>query len=364
MINYKKYIFDEFECDVWHTLKSSNLPILIYGMGNGADKIISVFEKYGIEYSDVFASDGFVRGHSYRGKRVLSYSEACEKYSNGFDIVVSFGSKLPEVIDRISALEENHRVFLPDVPIFWDALFNEEFFDAHLSEIVEARELFEDEESKSIFDNILRFKLSGKMKYLKIASFSQSECDKILQADKYKSYLDLGAYNGDTIKKYLALCKNLNKIYAVEPDTKTFKRLKKYTDTLTIDVELFNAASYSCNTTLFFNESGNRNSTAVSTASFEHKTVEVNAVAPDSIVGSVDFIKYDVEGLEKESLLGTKNLIKNCAPDLLVSAYHKSEDIFKLPKLVKELNPGYKLYFRRLPYIPAWDLNLYAISPK
>ena len=101
MINYKKYIFDEFDCDVWHTLAESNLPILIYGMGNGVDKIISVFEERGISYDDVFASDGFVRGHSYRGKRVLSYSEACEKYAGDFDIVVSFGSKLPEVIDRI-----------------------------------------------------------------------------------------------------------------------------------------------------------------------------------------------------------------------------------------------------------------------
>lgn len=364
MINYKKYIFDEFECDVWHTLKNSNLPILIYGMGNGADKIISVFEEYGIEYADVFASDGFVRGHSYRGKRVLSYSEACEKYQSGFDIVVSFGTKLPDVIERICALEEKHRVFAPDVPIFWDAIFNEEFFDRNINEIQETRELFEDEESKLLFDNILRFKLSGKIKYLKIASYSEEECDKILQADKYKSYLDLGAYNGDTIKKYLGICKNLTKIYAVEPDTKTFKRLKKYAEQVTQEIELFNAAAYSHDTQLNFSESGNRNSTAVSTASHEHKTVEVEAIAPDSICTSVDFIKYDVEGLETEALIGTQNLIKNCAPDMLVSAYHKSEDIFKLPKLIKELNQGYKLYFRRLPYIPAWDLNLYAISPK
>ena len=364
MINYKKYIFDTFECDVWHTLKASNLPILIYGMGNGADKIISVFEEYGIVYSDIFASDGFVRGHSYKGKRVLSYSEACEKYKDGFDVVVSFGTKLPEVIDRISSLEEKHRVFLPDVPIFWDAIFNEEFFDLHLNEIVEARELFDDEESKALFDNILRFKLSGKIKYLKIASKSENECDKILQADRYKSYLDLGAYNGDTVKKYLALCPNLSKVYAVEPDTKTFKRLKKYADTLNVDIELFNVAAYSKNTTLTFSESGNRNSTAVSTASYEHKTALVEALAPDSICQSVDFIKYDVEGLEAEALLGTQKIIKNCAPDMLVSAYHRSEDIFRLPKLIKELNPSYKLYFRRLPYFPAWDLNLYAISPK
>ena len=364
MINYKKYIFKEFECDVWQTLKRSNLPILIYGMGNGADKIISVFESYGIEYADVFASDGFVRGHSYRNKRVLSYSEACEIYKDGFDIVVSFGTKLPDVIERICALEEKHRVFLPDVPILWDALFCEEFFDLHLDEIVKARESFEDETSKELFDNIIKFKLSGKMKYLKLASFSEEECDKILQADKYKSYLDLGAYNGDTIKKYTGICKNLTQIYAVEPDAKTFKKLQKYCDGVDVKIELFNAAAYSEDTVLYFHQSGNRNSTAAATASYEHKTVEVQALRADSITSEVDFIKYDVEGLEREALLGTRKIIENCAPDMLISCYHKSEDVFMLPLLVKELNPSYKLYFRRLPYIPAWDLNLYAISEK
>ena len=48
MNNYKNIIFDTFSCDVWNTLKNTSNPILIYGMGNGADKIISVFEKYGI----------------------------------------------------------------------------------------------------------------------------------------------------------------------------------------------------------------------------------------------------------------------------------------------------------------------------
>ena len=107
MNNYKNKIFDEFNMDVWQALKSSKLPILIYGMGNGADKIIDVFHQFGITYQDVFASDGFVRGHSYKGKRVISYSEAKEKYPNGFDIVVSFGSKLPDVISYIFSLEKS-----------------------------------------------------------------------------------------------------------------------------------------------------------------------------------------------------------------------------------------------------------------
>lgn len=362
MINYKKNIFNTFDCDVWHTLKDSKLPILIYGMGNGADKILTVFEKYGIQYSDVFASDGFVRGHSYRGNRVLSYSEAIEKYPKGFDIVVSFGSKLPDVIEKIFSLEKNHNVYAPDVPVCGTELFCEEFFDTHENQLLSARESFYDELSKKVFDDIIRYKLTGKLSYLRKTAFKEKQCDDLLKLDKYTSYMDLGAYNGDTIKKYTSICPNLKKIFALEPDKRNFKKLTAYCETLpNYKFNLINKAVFSKDSVLSFASSGNRNSSASSNGSFQHKFVEVEATYADSLTDTVDFIKYDVEGLEYEALLGSRNLIKNGA-DLLVSMYHKSEDVYLLPRLIKELNPCYRLYLRRLPYIPAWDLNLYAIN--
>ncbi len=363
MTNYKNIIFNDFEYDVWHTLKNTSLPILIYGMGNGADKIIAVFEKYGIKYEDVFASDGFVRGHFYKGKRVISYTEACEKYPNGFDIVVSFGSKLPDVIERIYALEDRHNVYAPDVEVCGNELFCTEFFLSHIEEIYQARECFSDKTSKEVFDNIVRYKLTGSLSYLKATAFSEEECDALLNVNDYESFLDLGAYNGDTIRKYTRLCKNLKEICAFEPDKRNFRKLSSYCEQITgIKITPLNCAVYSFDTTLSFSSSGNRNSTAVTSGSYEHKSIDVEAKAPDSVLNTVDFIKYDVEGLEYHALIGSKNLISICQPDLLVSMYHKSEDIFKLPLLVKDLNPSYSLYLRRLPYIPAWDLNLYAIK--
>lgn len=359
MNNYKNIIFDTFSCDVWNTLKNINNPILIYGMGNGADKIISVFEKYGIEYSDVFASDGFVRGHSFRGKRVLSYSEACEKYGS-FDIVVSFGSRLPDVMERIYSLEQRHTVYAPDVPVCEGEIFTEEFFDINARQLFSARELFDDQRSRLIFDDVVRFKLTGRLSYLRSTECSETDADQCLNFEKYRTYVDLGAYNGDTVKKYTALCPNLEKIYAFEPDKRNFKKLSSYCEGLDIDATLLNCAAYSCDTTLEFSASGNRNSSAASQGSFQHKTVEIEAKALDSVCKSADFIKYDVEGMEYEALIGSGLLIARCTPDLLVSMYHKSEDLYKLPIILKGLNPAYKLYLRRLPYIPAWDLNMYA----
>ncbi len=363
MCNYKNIIFNDFSSDIWTLLKNETLPILIYGMGNGADKIINVFNQYGIEYQDVFASDGFVRGHSYRGKTVLSYTQACEKYGNNFVIVVSFGSKLPDVIERIYSLEEKHKLFCPDVPVCDSSLFNEEFFDLHESELYKARSLLSDEISVQVFDNIIRFKLTGKPCYLRATSFDENDVDNTLKLNDYKSYADLGAYNGDTIKKYVKLCPQIDTIYAFEPDTRNFKKLSKCCEELTDkNIFLYNNAVCECDKTIVFSSSGNRNSSGASSGSFQHKTVEIQGKALDSVTANVDFIKYDVEGLEYDALLGSKQIISRCQPDLLVSMYHKSEDMYKLPILVNELNHTYKLYLRRLPYIPAWDLNLYAIK--
>ena len=66
--------------DMWDILAKETRPIVVYGMGNGADKILQVCEERGITVADTFASDGFVRGHSFHGKKVLTWSETKEKY--------------------------------------------------------------------------------------------------------------------------------------------------------------------------------------------------------------------------------------------------------------------------------------------
>ena len=93
------------------------------------------------------------------------------------------------------------------------------------------------------------------------------------------------------------------------------------------------------------------------------KTAEVCADTLDCLSGGekVDYIKYDVEGAEYEALTGSAGTIKRYSPELSVSVYHRSEDIFKLIIKLKSINPSYRFYLRRQPCIPAWEINLYAI---
>ena len=76
---------------------------------------------------------------------------------------------------------------------------------------------------------------------------------------------------------------------------------------------------------------------------------------------TIDYVKYDVEGAEAEALAGTRETILRDRPKLLVSVYHRSEDLYALPLQIHAMRPDYRLYLRRYPYVPGWDLNLICV---
>ena len=133
--------------DLWKYLARTSKPIVLYGMGDGADKILAVLNRLGIEAADFFASDGFVRGQLFHGRRVLSYSELLQKYDD-FIVLLSFASSRPEVIDQILAIDRKRELYAPDVPVFGSGLFDSDFYADHKRELQAVKALFTDERSK------------------------------------------------------------------------------------------------------------------------------------------------------------------------------------------------------------------------
>ena len=347
------------ECgaDLWESLAAAEKPIVLYGMGDGADKILAVLARYGVEAADFFASDGFVRGQVFHGKTVLSYAQVCEKYED-FIILLAFGSALPNVLAPIYRLSESRELYVPDVPVSGETLFTRKFYAENYEKFRTAYDLLADEESKQIFGELIRYKLNGKIEHLRRA-VSAPDCEKHLLAfERYETFVDAGAYVGDTARKFVADCPHAKKIYAVEPDGRSFKKLAAYAESETsAKVIPCPFCAWSAAGSAAFTAAGNRNSAAKPNGG---KTVELNTV--DSLSADTDYIKYDVEGAEKEALLGSVETIERCKPDLLVSAYHRSEDLFALPLWLHEHFPFYKLYLRRFESLPAWDINLYAVK--
>ena len=357
------------EKNLWHHLAETSLPITIYGMGNGADKILAELEKRKIEVADFFASDGFVRGHSFHGKRVLSFSEVKEKYEK-FIILLAFGSSLSDVMARIYDIADQHELYAPDVPVCGGPLFDAEFYLANKDQFDRVREFLADEKSKEVYDDLISYKLSGDISYLAHADTEKDTALTEILSGGYTAYADLGAYNGDTIRETLAYFPTVKRITAFEPSPKTFAKLMRYLDTVEgVSLSPFNLCAWDKAETVALTDGSGRN-TAIG-AGADTKTQSgavVHTSACDSLDNRCDykgeklFIKYDVEGAEKEAILGSEKIIMNNETDLLVSLYHKSEDLFSLPLMLREKLPDHKFYLRKHPYIPAWDINLYVVK--
>ena len=327
-------------------------------MGNGADKLIERFKRYGITISDFFASDGFVRGHTFHGMRVKSFSEIKETYPD-FVIVLSFASNRAEVIDMLAEIDSSYDMYVPDMPVAGDEYFDREFYNAHYDDIKAAYSLFSDDDSRNAYANIINYKLFGRMCYIMDAYSTKDELYHELSATEIHTYVDAGAYNGDTAREAIAYFPELTEIVAIEPDPKNFKKLVKFSDTVTEPrIRTVNAAVWHSTGDGEFSSSGNRNSSISSTTSYEYRETDVALISLDSLELTPDFIKYDVEGAELEALVGTKETILRSHPTLLVSLYHRSGDVFEIPNYLGREYPFYRMTLRRLRCLPAWEIDL------
>ncbi|MBR5247048.1 MAG: FkbM family methyltransferase [Clostridia bacterium] len=340
----------------WDFLKETPLPIAVYGTGNGADRVFNQFQKLGISVGGVVASDGFVRKRSFHGLEVKSVSEF-EKEVGDFVIALAFASPLPEVIENIKNLSLRHKVIMPSVPVFGDNIFNKEFLKEHLEDIENAYNCLVDEQSKKVFENILRFQITGELNLCFDCESTKDEAFGILKLDENESFLDLGAYRGDTIQEFLHYAKNYEKIVALEPDKRTFKKLQSNCESLQ-NCNLLNNAVWSESCLLNFDDNKGRGGSA------NGNGVEISALSVDYITekhGKFTYLNIDVEGAEKELLKGAKSTLKHDKPKLCMAVYHRNEDIFELVNRVKEINSKYKIYLRHHPHISFWDTNIYCI---
>lgn len=342
---------------VWSTLKNCNKPIILYGMGDGADKVLEAFKTYGISVAGVMASDDFVRGQSFHNFTVKKLSDFESEYHD-FVVALCFASQLPQVMDNIKNVANRYTLLVPSVPVFGKVMFDDDFINAKKADIQRAYSLLADEQSRMVYRNVLLFYRTGKTELLDEITTDKAEAfDNILKLGSNETYVDLGAYNGDTIDEFLHFAKeSYRKIIALEPNEKNFAKLSKHCEGMK-NVDLWKLGAYSHNTALEFNNKAGRNS-AIAENGTKTKVVSVDSVLCGM---SATYVKADVEGADLETLQGMKSTLKNFKPKLNFGAYHRFEDIFRLPLYIAELNPSYKIYLRHHPYIPAWDTNIYAV---
>ncbi len=341
------------ELELWGYLKTTTKPIVLYGMGNGADKIINILEEKGIEYKGVFASDGFVREKLFHGHKISSYSQLKAQFGDMI-VLLCFGSSLPDVIENILKIATEQELYAPEVPVIGGGLFDSNFLHENAEDLKWVYERLADDISKKTFENILKYKLSGKINYLLECQVDVNEPYSSFFKLENDRFLDLGAYNGDTVLGFVEKCPNYQSILAIEPDRKTFKKLLKNTENIKNFTPVNACISDKCET-VNFKMLGGRNSV------LGDGKDQIEAVTIDSLNFNPTYIKMDVEGEEVAAIKGGAQTILNNKPKMLISAYHRTDDFITIPKTVFNIRNDYKIYLRHFKYLPAWDTNFYFI---
>ena len=352
-----------YKKDLWNYLKeqtSGGRKVVLYGTGDGADKIIARLNDYDVPVSGVFASPGFVRNRTFHDMKVMSFEECVEAYGQDLIVLMCFGSGRPEVMAYVDEISGKCEFYAPDVPVYGNELFEMGFYEEHKQDMERVYGLLADELSRKTYDDIVAARLTGDIRYLKDCEVTQEEADSLLPPLRKALFLDLGAYNGDTVLRYTSLLPDISGIIAVEPDRRNMRKLQENTESIAarIPVEYVQAFVSDEEGEAEVVKNIGRGTSLTKEGGTKVPTVTIDGLLKGREAG---FIKFDVEGAELAAINGGAEAISRDKPIMNIACYHRSEDLFELPLRVLELNPDYKVYIRHTPSIPAWDTCFYFV---
>lgn len=281
---------------------------ILFGAGTWGKRILETYQDRKYLY---FVDNNAKRKDMFCGLSVVSFPEFLDRY-DGEQIIISA---------RLSHNEIYHQLL--------DAGILQE-------NIVNAGEILTQMISKEYFD-----------------------LPELMMNDEQEYFVDGGTLDGKTIEYFVQWKKRkYNKIWGFEPDKKNAINTQNYlTKKHLQNVEILPFALWDKKETLSF---------AASQGPFSKITDEgeekIEAISLDDVIDErVTFIKMDIEGAELNALKGASNIIKKYKPKLAICIYHKSEDIWEIPKYILQLNNKYKLYIRHYSLEDS-ETVLYAIN--
>ena len=220
----------------------------------------------------------------------------------------------------------------------------------------------EDDISKKIINLIFKYRFSFNLNYLSKAKMYSGKNQwfdkKIIKNNNNYTFLDGGAYDGDTIEEFLKFNSNkYRKIYGFEINKKNFLLMKKKFKNFK-NIFLYNNAITNNNNKVVYFSSTSQTSSRIEK---KNKSKPIKTIKIDNFLNQEDcFIKLDIEGQEKKALIGAKKIIKSKKTMLAIASYHFENDLWKLASIILKFNTNYKFYVRHYTQ-SSYETVLYCI---
>jgi FkbM family methyltransferase len=348
--------------------------LALYGAGTLGQTVLEKLRLVGIE-PVAFADDTPEKqGQLIAGLPVMTAQSIAEKYGARVIFVVTILNPMLRFVAAKRRLEQLTQArVISFLNLAWK--YPEAFLPycqfelpqdllAHAADIRRAFSLFDDHESQRQFVQHLKFRLQ--LDYDALPENSEANyfpADVPLGLPTDTTFIDCGAYDGDTIKFFLDhQGGNFREIFAFEPDEINCQKLRHYLTTLAGDtaerIHIYNAGVGSHRAKMSFHPTGNMS------AAFSRKgEIEVDVLPLQEIVktnGEFVYLKFDVEGAELEALKGAERLLQQAQPLLAISIYHRPADLWELPLYIDSLRLGYS-FFLRTQGEDGMDVICYAV---
>ena len=261
-------------------------------------------------------------------------------------------------------------------------------FQCHIDKYAWAYDLFDDNKSKlTVLDRLCYYLCNTDLKIN--TRCSQYFEDDYIQISAGEIFADCGGYTGDTVLEFIRRANSAgvgySNIYSFEPGQKNYLQAVENT-AIYPNVTIIPKGLWSSETELeYFENSDSLGSSFMGKAQSLFMglgqiglmsvaqpgdprgtafTVPVTTLdsffagKPDSELPT--FIKMDIEGSEKEALIGARDIIRRVKPKLAICAYHKPEDVYSLPQTIMKIRNDYRFALRH--YTQGWaETVLYAV---
>ncbi len=341
--------------DFWKRIRETDLPVVMYGTGDAADRLIRLLGERGVRISGVFVSDDFVRNRTFHSFRVLSYSRAREIFGR-MAVVMGFGTHDGKTIENIKAIAAENEFYCPCLLTDEDGRpFDSEYYLSHRRDFDYFRSQLTDTRSREVFDAIISFRLSGDISYILPVEEDPAESWRNLSLTDDETFVDIGAYDGDTIERFITLTGGkYREIIGFEPDRRSFRKALRRLEGRE-RITLYNELLSDKEESVPFTEGEGRGNTR-SLGGKERRTVTLDSILEGR---RPTLLKFDAEGDEEKILGGAGRIIGLSKPKLILSVYHRIDDFRVLPGKIRELNRGYSVFTLRTAIsLPDWDIIL------
>lgn len=329
--------------------KKVRAPFYIYGAGFMGAKIYDLFTGGG---QTVCSGEqkvlGFFETNCEAGKTLFGAPIISPVYRDSPVVVISSFKYFSAMRERLLELGYDDEHIVSPLGVF------EEFYQKRFET---AFNLVDDELSKKIVIDKIKY-LTWESAMEPVSAYFDGE---MFGQRQNEVFVDGGAFDGETSLEFIRIFNGqYKKIYCFEPTKANYdlavKNLQNYSN-----VELVNKGLYSGETILKFKDFGVDQWNAVNDYYMDHAwnglAMEYNLI--EIPVTSLDIffekkpvseyptmIKLDIEGSEKEALLGMRRVINTSHPKLIICAYHKIEDYFELTETIRAICPKYKIKLR------------------